>query len=849
MKRYHEYVRKARNEGHSYLAIAKTMRKHDYPLTLVLKIFFTLNLRRNLEISGMFAIIGLLMLGFAFNRQGLTGLVVQSDQVEHTLEINKSFNESQIYILKPEVDGELTSLTVSGYMLGGGSARVSLVSEERTYLIYDSGAEEGLGLLTGNAILESNTSDLVEHEAEVIPEIVILNKSNIVPIEEQENLSVADPSLNLSVEENMTKELQGEEVNESLPDPIEENTQSGKVTFNRECAQSCLLSLNQTQYVIRIEVEGAVLHIDSLDYLERIMVPPEAVVEEPVDNITEEIAQPGQNETITEFNLTNVTIMPGQNITLANVTQMSNITNASNISVVNVSTTALSQVIAGEPVLWKALVNTSLVSELILPKETFNITLNESAVVDVLGQELTLEQYNDVKESDLAEKEFTEYSKKEAGSLEKAISLGVKAKELKSKVKMSPPTDDIKLKFKEKKGVVELFYFTEGPSIAEEQVSMSKKVVTISSDIHYTDILAYSSLDIEAPRENIDLVWLAAEGRIPIAAQYLDTNGNGLVDRLEWSIPHLSNQSYEISITVLNIQSYPMVGGYWTVSFTTTGVADLVISGEDGTDFGVDIVHDSLNCNGVEQNITQDGNAIIVHNFTCGSTAYHRVRVLTTGKHTRKFDFGGAIAYAYNDASQLPKTMNIQGKLTNSTDNSLINQTVTMVFRIYTAFAGGSPLWSETQTVAVDDGIYDTILGKVTPLNLRFNQSYFMSIEVNSDGEMSPRINLTNAPYSFMAESALNLSCVDCIGGTQILETSLVGVDADTLDALDSSDFCQADGTNCPEGATASPSPWTNNSMEIYPDTGFPANVNITGEFRINGAEIFWQGNNLIIRG
>jgi len=46
---------------------------------------------------------------------------------------------------------------------------------------------------------------------------------------------------------------------------------------------------------------------------------------------------------------------------------------------------------------------------------------------------------------------------------------------------------------------------------------------------------------------------------------------------IEWNVLSLSNQTYEVSITILNVQSYPTVGGNWTVRFNATGTGNLTI--------------------------------------------------------------------------------------------------------------------------------------------------------------------------------------------------------------------------------------------------------------------------------
>src|SRR3989304_9005149 len=70
---------------------------------------------------------------------------------------------------------------------------------------------------------------------------------------------------------------------------------------------------------------------------------------------------------------------------------------------------------------------------------------------------------------------------------------------------------------------------------------------------------------------------------------FTDTDVNGAIDRIEWNIPQLSAQEFgvEADITIINVQSYPVVGGNWTVYFNTTGTADLTIQGIAGTTFGI----------------------------------------------------------------------------------------------------------------------------------------------------------------------------------------------------------------------------------------------------------------------
>ncbi|MBI2140515.1 right-handed parallel beta-helix repeat-containing protein, partial [Candidatus Woesearchaeota archaeon] len=98
---------------------------------------------------------------------------------------------------------------------------------------------------------------------------------------------------------------------------------------------------------------------------------------------------------------------------------------------------------------------------------------------------------------------------------------------------------------------VEVEYYTEAPVAEEENLSSGKRIV-ISSDIHYEDILAYTELANEVPGANIELFWLANDSKLKVPFDAFDTNGNGLTDYIEWIVPSLSNQTYELVIEISN---------------------------------------------------------------------------------------------------------------------------------------------------------------------------------------------------------------------------------------------------------------------------------------------------------
>jgi microcystin-dependent protein len=94
-------------------------------------------------------------------------------------------------------------------------------------------------------------------------------------------------------------------------------------------------------------------------------------------------------------------------------------------------------------------------------------------------------------------------------------------------------------------------------------------------------------------------------------------------------------------------------------------------------------------------------------------------------------------------------TINYQGYLTDSSGNP-VNDTLDMVFRLYSVESGGSHLWTETQSVEVQDGLFSVLLGSVEPLSQSLfvqNDNLWLGIAVGAD-EMTPREKLASAPYA-----------------------------------------------------------------------------------------------------
>ena len=100
-------------------------------------------------------------------------------------------------------------------------------------------------------------------------------------------------------------------------------------------------------------------------------------------------------------------------------------------------------------------------------------------------------------------------------------------------------------------------------------------------------------------------------------------------------------------------------------------------------------------------------------------------------------------------AAAAPLLINYQGRLVDTTGNPLVG-TQSILFSVYDAASGGTLLWSETQSVTPDNGIFAVSLGGVTPLpaSVFGSDARYLEIKIGSDSPMSPRTRLLSTPYA-----------------------------------------------------------------------------------------------------
>jgi len=314
---------------------------------------------------------------------------------------------------------------------------------------------------------------------------------------------------------------------------------SDVIEFTNACHENCLLNnLNASSYKLIFEIDNAQLNIDTIKYsiLERFIV----------------------NETLEE-NLTNILE----------------------------EKTIQYQAVINKPVKWKKTIKLNETQSNItieLPKEATNINVtkkveNESIEIENVrvktrDYETSVNIYNAITGNVVVTIEPDSFLSKLLSSFRGITGYAV-----------LEPSNATELLIEEAVKDIEIEYETEAPRATEQNITENKKRITVTSNVHYENILTFTELPKEAPSEAVKLYWLINNSRIEVNIDKYDTNENNLVDYIEWVTPYLSNQTYELEITVLDVQSYPTVGSTWTVRFNTTGASNLTITAVGDTTY------------------------------------------------------------------------------------------------------------------------------------------------------------------------------------------------------------------------------------------------------------------------
>jgi hypothetical protein len=126
--------------------------------------------------------------------------------------------------------------------------------------------------------------------------------------------------------------------------------------------------------------------------------------------------------------------------------------------------------------------------------------------------------------------------------------------------------------------------------------------------------------------------------------------------------------------------------------------------------------------------------------------------------------------------AQQTKKISLQGFLKDANGKAVADGKQEIIFKLYTTPTSGTAEWTDTQTVNVFGGVYSTHLGSATnPVEgLNWGSStYYVGVTVQGT-ELTPRTELTFAPYSLGAPFAQKSQEVICSGAVGDVKYSIL---------------------------------------------------------------------------
>jgi hypothetical protein len=122
--------------------------------------------------------------------------------------------------------------------------------------------------------------------------------------------------------------------------------------------------------------------------------------------------------------------------------------------------------------------------------------------------------------------------------------------------------------------------------------------------------------------------------------------------------------------------------------------------------------------------------------------------------------------------AEIPRMLGFQGKVTDSGGGMVPDGPYDIQFRIYNLETAGTALWnSETLSVDVTGGIFSVLLGDGNPINLDFDEDYWIEVEIEGDVQ-SPRQPLGSAGYAYMASGLVPGTVVEGDVASSVLEVT-----------------------------------------------------------------------------
>lgn len=154
----------------------------------------------------------------------------------------------------------------------------------------------------------------------------------------------------------------------------------------------------------------------------------------------------------------------------------------------------------------------------------------------------------------------------------------------------------------------------------------------------------------------------------------------------------------------------------------------------------------------------------------------HLTKLITSAIVLIVFLYGLNLSSQVFAAPGINQTINFQGKLVNTDGTNVTDGSYTIDFTLYDAASAGTDVWTEEQTVTVDDGIFRVVLGTVTPFGATVfdNDNLFLGIVIDAGTELSPRIRFTASPYAMNAKKVNGLNVTNTTGTLTIPNSTTI---------------------------------------------------------------------------
>ena len=127
------------------------------------------------------------------------------------------------------------------------------------------------------------------------------------------------------------------------------------------------------------------------------------------------------------------------------------------------------------------------------------------------------------------------------------------------------------------------------------------------------------------------------------------------------------------------------------------------------------------------------------------------------------------LATAIGHSQGIIDQIGYQGVLTDGGGVVVPNGNYDITFRFYFTLTGGSPLWEETQNLPVLGGIFNAILGTVTSLP-KMNAQLYVAVAIEGGAELSPRHQLTPAPYALHSKTI----AINSVGSSNLINGAVM---------------------------------------------------------------------------